>query len=868
MAETAKNPINNFRIRAALPDATRYVVIALLGISVIALVVAFYRGRSTSSFKVRSEHAQLSTDVIANVNGYERLETIGDVPKFFIRADNAVTFSDNHQELTNVFVRLYDDAGNEADALAAGRALYIPAPEGNFIAYLKDNVNIDTKDGVNIKTGNLTFTKAVNTAESDELIEFAKDGVKGRAFGAVLNIGEKKLDLLRDVEIETVAANGEYSKATSSSAKYDHIEGRFDLVSNVVVHLKSKQNDLTDVTAGKATVFLDRSEGEDSKSTEVKKLELVENVNIVSKKPSGTQSNISAGYALYTKPDDRYELRESARIVSGGADVRAERIVYEPTALKARLDSNVSVVQGGDTVTGDVIDAFMFADGSIKAVRVDGNANVKQINADRTLTVSAPKINADWNDAHVISNATTLGQTTAIMAPNNPGEYSLVTTTAVRSLSVTFAGAGLIRQMTTDGRTKIKIDGNSAQTDASNKTVTADAVKTDFYADGKNIRRTEAIGDAELFIEPLKGGANKYQTTINAARFDCDFYATDNAAKLCVGTTKTKTVRTPMFEMADRGVQTILSDKLSASFREDSKDMEFLEASGNAKFNELERNAIANQMSYTEGDGVIRLRGGEPTAWDSLSRAKAREIDYLSREQRSAFRGKVSTTYYTKKTTGNSVPFGESEKPVFVTSDTADIDHKTEIAVFTGTARGWQGDNFVRADKLTLFQRDGKFRGDGNVQSTIYDSKQTQNGKEVNVPVFATAGTMDYDRDTRILRYRTKVDLRQGTDRMTSDSADIYLNENNKVIKTVNETSVVVTQPGRKATGEWMQYTAENEQAILRGNPATVTDAQNGSSRSTEITMFMKENRFVGSGKTRQNQNGRVKSVYNVKPTQ
>ena len=65
-----------------------------------------------------------------------------------------------------------------------------------------------------------------------------------------------------------------------------------------------------------------------------------------------------------------------------------------------------------------------------------------------------------------------------------------------------------------------------------------------------------------------------------------------------------------------------------------------------------------------------------------------------------------------------------------------------------------------------------------------------------------------------------------------------------------------------------MQYNAENEQAILRGNPATVTDAQNGSSRSTEITMFMKENRFVGNGKTRQNKNGRVKSVYNVKPTQ
>jgi lipopolysaccharide transport protein LptA len=152
------------------------------------------------------------------------------------------------------------------------------------------------------------------------------------------------------------------------------------------------------------------------------------------------------------------------------------------------------------------------------------------------------------------------------------------------------------------------------------------------------------------------------------------------------------------------------------------------------------------------------------------------------------------------------------------------------------------------------------------VQSGLYNVRMKRNAKESAVPVFATSAALSYDREARVLRYRGGVDIRQGTDRVTAESTDVYLDANNEVSRTVAETNVVMTQPGRRATGNWAQYTAENETAILRGDPARVTDAENGASQGGELTFNMRDRRVVGEGRTKQNPTARTRSVYKVKP--
>ncbi|MEQ1923274.1 MAG: LptA/OstA family protein, partial [Pyrinomonadaceae bacterium] len=515
---------------------------------------------------------------------------------------------------------------------------------------------------------------------------------------------------------------------------------------------------------------------------------------------------------------------------------------------------------------GDAVNADLFADRKLKYAVVNGNGFVRQTTPERTTSVSAPNLNVTFNDQRQLSTANTVGQSIAQVVPNQVGDYSLITMSAPHAIRVLFKGEGLIEKMQTDGRTTIQMDVPNRDADAANKRVTADTVNTIFNASGKDIQRAEAVGNAELFVEPLRAAPDNYKTTVNAPRFDCEFFPTGNNAKSCVGRKKTKTVRVPTVASKDRGTQTLLADQLTASFNEQSKDVERFDAYGNTKFTELDRNAIAGQMTFTRADEILRIRGGEPTVWDARARAKAREIDWNTRSRKSYLRGNVSTTYYSRKQMADAAPFAASDKPVFLTSDNAELDQATEAAVYTGNVRGWQENNYVRGDRFVIQQPEGKFTAEGNVQSAIYNVKQKLKGKESTVPVFVSSRVMAYERDKRLIQYRDNVDIRQGTDRITSGFAEVYLSESNEVSKTIAENSVVITQPGRRAAGNWVQYTAGDETAIIRGNPASINDSVNGSSQAAEFTYMMRENRFISEGRTKQNGSGRIRSTYKVSP--
>ena len=93
---------------------------------------------------------------------------------------------------------------------------------------------------------------------------------------------------------------------------------------------------------------------------------------------------------------------------------------------------------------------------------------------------------------------------------------------------------------------------------------------------------------------------------------------------------------------------------------------------------------------------------------------------------------------------------------------------------------------------------------------------------------------------------------------------DIYLDNNNNVKQTVSQNDVVITQPNRKIKANWVQYTTIDDTAIIRGNPATVDDSEQGATQGSQISVVMRENKFVNQGATKGG-NGRTRTVYKVK---
>jgi lipopolysaccharide export system protein LptA len=909
--QNRKNP-KNYEFRAKLPLIARIVAIFAIAGIIIAVGVGFYQAYGKKDFRMKSYPTNLSQDVIAEVNGFERTETDNNVKKYYIKADKARTFTDNHQEMENIYLQVFDETGEKFDTITSEKAVYIPAKDGtkNFTAFFSGEVNVATRDALQIKTEQVSYAKETETVEAEEEIEFSRENVSGKSFGATVKIKEKTLELLKDVEVNTFNdgtdrfSKIQSAKITAGHALVNQLEEKIDLNQDVKVSVipngtSGEVSQPTDINADNATarfkekeikqIDLDGNVFVFQKPTdknpkwskikanralvqinkEVKRLELFENVDIETTLNESKPTKIKTDYALYEKDADRFDLKNGVEIITiednQPTKINASEAIYEQKNGRIFLNENAEITQGGNFIKGDKLTAELFPTKKLKNAHAFGNGFIRQITNERTTEISSNELNASFNDNQQMQTANSIGASSAVLIPAQANDYSKVTMNAPNAIHVNFFANGLLQQMLTEGRTTITMNAPNNRADAANKKLIADSVKTVFNQTGKDLAKAEAVGDAELFVEPLRASAENYRTTINAPRFDCDFYETGNNAKGCVAGTKAKVVRIPTVQAENRGNQILIADRLNASFNQGSQDIEQMEAIGNTKFTELDRNGIADKITYTNSDKIVRLRGGEPTVWDSRARAKSGEIDWDTGNEKSFLRGKVSTTYYSQNQTGGATPFGDMKSPVFVTADEAVFDHRAETGIYSGNARAWQENNYVRADKLFLQQKEGKLVGEGTVQSVLYDAKQTVGGKQSNVPVYASSQKIFYSKDSRQLRYETDVDIRQGTDRISAGVASVFLKPNNELSQTIAENNVVVTQPGRRATGDWAQYTADSELVILRGNPAKIEDDENGTSQSAQITVNMRTKNVVSESKTTQTNTGRIRSVYKVK---
>jgi lipopolysaccharide export system protein LptA len=443
--------------------------------------------------------------------------------------------------------------------------------------------------------------------------------------------------------------------------------------------------------------------------------------------------------------------------------------------------------------------------------------------------------------------------------------------TAANLIDVTFRAQGersLVQQMRTEGRSVINLSAPKSKANdprAANKRLSADSVQLFWRLTGRDLEKAEALGNAELFVDPAVKSANSDRKTLTAPRFDCDFFEMGNLARTFKASGGSKAVIEPVQPSEKVGTRTLTSQTITAVFVKETQDVERLDAQGDAKFNENDRNGVAANISYVAADDTVRLTGGDPTVWDSRARTKAVELESNLRDEVSYSRGKTATTYYSQEQTNSATPFSKVKSPVYIVSDRGEFHHQTGVAIYTGNARAWQDDNFVRGDKLTIYVNDKKMEATGRVQSAIYNARRRVEGTSTTEPVFASAESMFYSEVNRLLHYETNVDIRTATDRVTSGVADVYLSrETSEVEKTIAQGNVVLTQPNRKGVGDWMQYTTTDEVAVLKGNPARVEDSEKGSTEGGRLTVHVREGRVIADDVRGPQSPGRVRSTHRV----
>lgn len=548
--------------------------------------------------------------------------------------------------------------------------------------------------------------------------------------------------------------------------------------------------------------------------------------------------------------------------------IRSAQALFEQATMKLSFSGGVTAEQERVVMSGDNLIANLNEQKKVQKVEIRGSSYLRSMEEGRAAEVHSADMDFFLDKDQQLERAVAMG---------NAGGKSLdaeseMQLTGANLIEVLFQAQGdrsLLKQMRTEGRSVINLSAPKSKANdprASSKRLTADTVKLVWRVSGRDLDKAEAVGNAELFVDPVIKHAKADQQTLTAPRIDCDFFETGNLARTFAATGGAKVVVVPVQKVEDRGTRVLTAQKITAVFVKDTQSPERMDAQGDAKFNENDRNGVAANISYTSGDNTVRFRGGEPTVWDSRARTKATELDSDLTNHVSYSRGKTATTYYSKEQTNGAVPFSKVNSPVYIVSERGEFYSERGLAIYTGNARAWQDDNFVRADKLTIYLNEKKMDAEGRVQSEIYTARRKGAAADSTVPVSASADSMSYSDPNRTLHYEGNVDIRQETDRITGGVADVYLfKESAKVEKTVAQRNVVLTQPNRKGTGDWIQYTSADEVAVLTGRPARVEDTEKGSTEGGRLTVNMRDGRVTADDVRGTQSPGRVRSVHKVK---
>ena len=796
---------------------------------------------------------KLQGKVVAVFSNTHYAHEVNGQVRFNITAGTDKTYQDGTHELEQVKLESYGSAGDRHDVVNCDQAkVSDPADLAKLDAEFISNVVVQTSEGLTLKTSYLHYDQTKNTVDTKEAVEFEGRNYAGRGTGMIIEAATERASLLKDVDV-TIKPE---SKATREGKAIDVAAGgqqQRDETPEERLARKARKRARKEQRRRNAESLAQTASPEsapvqqkaDAKQRKEQRRRNAESLaQTASPEPAPVQQKADAKQPVAKKP---------TRIQSVSA-------LLEKKEHRVTFDGNAIVSQETDELRADRMVSYTDASNHIERIEARGSAYLKQA---EKAEIKSPDMDFFFGESHQLARAVALrGASTRSLGPEPIREASADTIEATFSQG---APANAVETITAQGSAMLKIHAPAPATNAANpaaRELTADTVTMQFFPDGKNIKHAEATGKAVMTVTPVRAERRADKKTIRSPRMDALFFGEDNRVKTFNATDGVRVEIEATIPDA-HPLRVTTSKSARADFLEDSQDIDRVSQEGSFKYNEGDRNAVAERAVFDGQKEVLNLRGKRPMVWDAKARTQADEIDYDRQRDETHARGDVRTTYYSRETTNDSTPFKNTKSPIFITAERADAQNEEGVAVYTINARGWQDDNFIKADRIELYQDDKHMVAIGNVESALYQAKQeTSPGKREVVPGFATAERMTYSDTDRKIHYEGGVKARQGTDRIEAAFVDVYLEQETSEVNHMNaEGNVVLTQPGRRGVGEKLAYTSEDGRAVLSGKSARVDDVEKGSTMGSQLTFYSRDDRISVEN---QQGTGRVRSTHRL----
>jgi lipopolysaccharide export system protein LptA len=418
-----------------------------------------------------------------------------------------------------------------------------------------------------------------------------------------------------------------------------------------------------------------------------------------------------------------------------------------------------------------------------------------------------------------------------------------------------------------------------------------------FVVDGRRLARAQTSGTARITITPASNqnstSESAQSTIITAGRFDAKFTATPEGQSRLTsfhGAPDAKIVNlTPGLPGRVSTSQT-----LDATFLPEGGIASIVQQGSVAYTDDQPREkrtqAWADKALYTPVDQILVLTG-KPRVSDRGMMTTANTIR-INRVSDDAFAdGNVKSTYSDLKERPDGALLASSS-PIHVTAVKMTAHNSPAVALYEGNARLWQDANVIEAPSIQFDRERRSLIAQGNtaqpVSTVLVQEKLSQPGEvrlaknevtkpqtggenksnkkseekfDQDSPVTITSAKLSYADTERQAHYSGGVTARGTGFEATADEMDVYLlprsqtstNQSlsgpGRLDRMVAQGHVVIREPGRRAEGQTLVYTASEDKFVLTGGPPSIFDAERGKITGVSLTFFRGDDRVLVEGK-------------------
>lgn len=543
------------------------------------------------------------------------------------------------------------------------------------------------------------------------------------------------------------------------------------------------------------------------------------------------QANGSAVGATYDSHSNLLTLQSAVRFVTTDkhkATLTAQSALITKEPRKAVLQS-ARLEQPSRTIQADRLTVLLRDDNNIDRIQAAGNVHAQQ-SGQKAFNVSAPQAEFLMGERNQVRSGTLSGGVSFSQPGPSPAQGR------AGRLLLAFGPKNQVLK----GRAEESVQLTQGPPGKSMQ-IQSDALDL-FVKDGKRLDRAVTSGASQVLVTQ-----GNLKHVITAGQFQATFNA-QNRPSSVVGTSNARIV-TSTPGQPDR-IST--SHDLTANFNAQGA-ISLLEQDGDFHLQEGTRTATADRARYVLAEDTVTL-AGSPRVIDSGVSLTANSVQINRKTNSAVAEGAVKTTYVDLKAQPGGAMLGSAD-PIHVTGATMTANRGAEVAKFT-KARLWQGVNIVEGPVITFDRLHRSLEAQGSPGNQVSSVFVQPDKKGKTTPVNVTSDRLSYVDAERKAVFSGHVLIRGAEATTTAENVQVFLaphgnQAGSQLDRIVAQGDIVIQQQSRKATGNLLIYTAQEEKFVLTasdGRSPSIFDAEQGQITGDSLTFFTHDDRvLVGS---------------------